>query len=322
MTTQATIVDQQQAYPPSQVMIDHPANDRPANDLAGHIPPTDDVVDYVTACEEVRRRHRQDLEDQIEWATTRLVDQLNRQRRRLHVGTLRQAARREVLSQRRRMADQELRGMQPPPQLLEDAERHDDAELHRRREHALAVLLDEETDSYVALVPQVLADRESVCRQQALLVDEQEQLNRQLDQLRGVRGLIGVRRVRQLHAELAELDRQLTHVQGEIRHQQALLDVIQAADTKRSAWPTRQQATLQRGAAAVVVLTRRLLALANPPGCTRPASEVDLDHPMGHDPLDMAAANGTAAPAAEDVGGVLAATAQAAVSPAPPPRQG
>jgi hypothetical protein len=316
MTSQATIVDQQQAYPPTTVVIDPPTND-----LASHIPPTDDVVDYVMACEEVRRRHRQDLEDQIERATTRLVDQLNRQRRRLHVGTLRQTARREVRYQQRRIADQELRGMQPPRQLLEDAEHHDDAELYRRREQALAVLLDEEADSYADLVPQVLADRESVCRQQALLVDEQTQLNRHFNQLRGVRGLIGLRRVRQLHAELVELDRQLTQVQGEIRHLQALLDVIQAADTKRSAWLTKQQATLQRGAAAVLVLTRRLLALTNPSGHTRPVAEVDLDHPMGHDPLDVPAANGTASPADEDARVVLAAAAQAAASPAPPPRQ-
>lgn len=316
MTSQATIVDQQQAYPPTTVVID-----RPTNDPVGHIPPTDDVVDYVTACEEVRRRHRQDLEDQIERATTRLVDQLNRQRRRLHVGTLRQAARREVLYQQRRIADQELGGMQLTPQLPEDAERHDDDELYGRRERALAVLLYEEADSYADLVPQVLADRESVCRQQAMLVDEQEQLNRQLDQLRGVRGLIGLRRVRQLHTDLAELDRQLAQVQGEIRHQQALLDVIQAADTKRSAWLTKQQATLQRGAAAVTVLTRRLLALSKPSGRTRPVAEVDLDHPMGHNPLDVPAANGTAAPADEDARVVLAAAAQTAASPAPPPRQ-
>jgi hypothetical protein len=307
MTTQATIVDQQQAYPPTPVVIDRP---------------TQDTLDFIAACEEIRRRHRQDLEDQIERTTTRLVAQLNRQRRRLHAGTLRQLACREVLLTRRRLADQELGGMQPTGQLLEEAGRHDDAQLYRRREQALAVLLDEQADSYADMVPQALADREAACRQQALLVDEQTQLNRQLRRLRWVRGLIGVRRVRQLHAELAELDRQLTQVQGELAHQQALLDVIQAADTKRSAWLTQHQATLQRGAAAVLVLTHRLLALANPPGCTRPVAEVDLDHPMGHDPLDVSPADGTAAPANEDAHVASAAAAPvAAPSPTPPPRQ-
>jgi hypothetical protein len=308
MTTQAPIVDQQQAYPPTPVVIDRP---------------TQDTLDFITACEEIRRRHRQDLEDQIERAITRLVHQLNCRRRRLHVGTLRQAAYREVVYERRRLADQELRGMQPAGQLLEAAEQHDDAELYRRREQALVVLFGEEADSYADLVPQVLADRESVCRQQALLVDEQTQLTRQLNQLRGARGLLGLRRVRQLHAELAELDRQLTQVQGEIRHQQALLDVIQAADHKRTAWLTRHQGTLQPGAAAVIVLTRRLLALANPPGCPRPVGEVHLDHPMGRDPLDVPAANGAAASAVEDTRGVLAGAARAATPTAvPPPSQG
>ncbi len=319
MTTQATIVDQQQAYPATPA-----GSDRPSGDLVDHIRPTDDVVDYITACEEVRRRHRRDLEDQIERATTRLAHQLNRRGRRLDAGTLRQVARREVFYQQRRMADQELAGMRPATQLLQDAERHDDAELYRRREQALALLFSEQADSYVALVPQVLADRESVCRQQALLVDEQTQLNRQLKQLGGVRGLIGVRRVRQLHAELAELDRQLTQIQAEIRHQQALLDVIQAADTTRSAWLAEHQEELLVGAAAVIVLTRRLLALANPPGCTRPVAEVDLDHPMGHDPLTPPATNGGTAPpsAGEDPRVASAAAARTATpSPAPAPRQ-
>ncbi len=318
MSTQATIVDQQQAYPATPA-----GSDRPSGDLVDHIRPTDDVVDYITACEEVRRRHRRDLEDQIERATTRLAHQLNRRGRRLDVGTLRQVARREVFYQQRRLADQELAGMRPATQLLQDAERHDDAELYRRREQAVALLFSEQADSYVALVPQVLADRESVCRQQALLVDEQTQLNRQLKQLRGVRGLLGVRRVRQLHAELAELDRQLTQVQAEIRHQQALLDVIQAADTKRSAWLAEHQEELLVGTAAVTVLTRRLLALANPPGCTRPVAEVDLDHPMGHDPLTPSpATNGGASPAEEDARVALSAAARVAAGPALPPGQG
>jgi len=41
----------------------------------------------------------------------------------------------------------------------------------------------------------------------------------------------------------------------------------------------------------VIVLTRRLLALANPPGCTTPVASVDLDHPMGHDPLALPSTN-------------------------------
>ena len=309
MTTQATIVDQQQAYPPSAVVIDRP---------------TDDTLDFIAACEEIRRRHRDDLEDQIERATTRLVHRLNRQRRHLHAGRLRQAACQEVVYARRRLADQELAGMQPASQLVQDAERHDDAELYGRREHALAVLLDDTADSYVYMAPQVLAHRESVCRQQASLVDDQEQRNRQLGQLRGVRGVLCARRVRQLNSELAALDRQLVEVQVEIAHQEALLDVIQAADAKRSAWLTQHQAILHQGAAAVIVLTRRLLALANPPGCTRPVRAVDLDHPMGHDPLALPATNGgTASPSAgEDPRVASAAAARTATpSPAPAPRQ-
>jgi hypothetical protein len=269
MTTHATIVDQQQAYPPTPVVIDRA---------------TQDTFDFVTASAEVHRRYRQDVQDQVERAITRLVARLNRQRRRVGAAALQQAAYRQVLVEHRRMADQELRGMQPAGQLVGDAGRQEDAELYRRREQALAVLLDEQADSYVYLVPQVLADREAACRQQAVLVDEQDQLNRQLRRLRWVRGLLGLRRVRQLHAELVELDRQLTQVQGEIAHQQALLDVVQAADTNRDAWLARHQHTLQQGAAAVLVLTRRL-ALANPPGSARPVGEVDLDHPMGHNPL-------------------------------------
>jgi hypothetical protein len=310
MTTHATVVDQQQAYPPTPVVIDRP---------------TQDTLDFVAASAEVHRRYRDDIEDQVQRATTRLVAQLNRQHRQLGAATLRQAAYRQVLLEHRHRADQELRGMQPAGQLLEDVKQRDDAELYRRREQALAVLLDEQADSYVYLVPQVLADRESACRQQASLVDDQTQLNRQLNQLRRVRGLIGLRRVRQLNSELAEFDRQLAHVQGEIAHQQALLDVIQAADDKRSAWLTQHQHTLHQGAAAVIVLTRRLLALANPPGCPRPVGEVDLDHPMGHDPLAPPASNGSTAPAsAGEVArvAVAAAARMAVASPVPRPGQG
>jgi hypothetical protein len=282
MTTQAPIADQQQAYPPTPVVIDRA---------------TQDTLQFITASAEVHRRYRQDAQDQVERATTGLVAQLNCQRRRVGAAALRQAAYRQVLLAHRRRADQELCGMHPSTQLLEDAARQDDAELYQRREQALAVLLDEQADSYASMVPQVLADREAVCRQQALLVDEQEQANWLLRQLRGVRGVLRARRVRQLHAELAELDRQLTQVQGEIAHQQALLDVIQAADVNRDTWLARHQHTLDRGAAAVIVLKRRLLALATPPGSAQSVGEVDLDHPIGHDPATPPpAGNGDTAP--------------------------
>jgi hypothetical protein len=270
MTTQAPIVDQQQAYPPIPAVIDRS---------------TQDTLDFVTASAEIHRRYRDDLEDQVQRAIIRLTDQLNRQRRRLASGTLRRAAYRQVLLEHRPRADEQLRGMQPAKQLVEDAERQDDAELYRRREQALAVLLDEAADSYAYMAPRVLAERESACRQQALLVDEQAQATQQLQQLRGVRGLVCARRVRQLHADLAELDRQLLEVQGQIRHQQALLDVIQAADANRSAWLAKHREELLVGAAAVLVLTRRLAAKADPPGSAQPGGEVDLDHPNGHDPL-------------------------------------
>jgi len=304
MTTQAPVVDQQQAYPPTPVVIDRA---------------TQDTFAFTTASAEVHRRYRDDIEDQVQRATIRLAHQLNRQRRRLGAAALRQAAYRQVLLAHRRRADQELRGMHPTEQFLHEAERQEDAELYRCREQALAVLLDEQAGSYAYLVPQVLADREAACRQQALLVDEQEQLSRQLNQLGWVRGLLGLRRVRQLQGELAELDRQLLQVQGEIAHQEALLDVIQAADTNRDAWLARHQHTLDGGAAAVIVLTRRLLALANPPGRTRPVGEVDLDHPMGHDPLapPPAGNGGTASVPAGEHARVASRTARlVAASPA------
>ncbi len=306
MTSQAPIVDQQQAYPPTPVVIDRP---------------TQDTFEFTTASAEVHRRYCDDIEDQVQRATIRLAHQLNRQRRRLGAAALRQAAYRQVLLKYRRMADEELRGMQPTDQLLQDAGRQEDAELYRCREQALAVLLDEQADSYVYLVPQVLADREAACRQQARLVDEQEQLNRQVKQLGWVRGLLGLRRVRQLQGELAELDRQLLEVQGEIAHQEALLDVIQAADTNRDAWLARHQHTLDRGAAAVIVLTRRLLALATPPGSAQSVGEVDLDHPIGHDPLTPPPASngGTASiPAGEHTSVALSTARLVAASPAQP----
>jgi hypothetical protein len=276
MTTQAPIVDQQQAYPSSPVVLDRP---------------TQDTLDYVTASAEIHGRYRDDLQDQVQRATIRLLGQLKQQRRRLDTGTVRRAAYRQVLLAQRRRADQELCGMQPAEQLLRDAEGQDDGELYRRREQALAVLLHEKADSYAYMAPQILADRESACRQQALLVDEQEQANRQLAQLRGVRGLVSARRVCQLRADLVELDRQLGEVQGQIAHHEALLDVIQAADANRGAWLARHREELLVGAAAVLVLTRRVLAVAKPPGGSGWVGEVDLDHPNGHDPLAISGAD-------------------------------
>ncbi len=271
MNAQAsTIVDQQQAYPPGRVVLDRP---------------TDDLFDFVAACEELRRRALDAHQAQVDHAGMTLARQLAAQGRQVPKAVLGEAARWQVADKRRRMADQELRGMHPSSQLLHDADAHDDTELYRRREHALGLLLSGEAGSSVHLAPEVLADREYARRQQAVLVDDQDQLNQQLGQLGGVRGLISGRRVRQLNAELAELDRQLAAVQSQIRHQQALLDAINAADDNRQAWLAEHQATLQQGAAAVIVLTRRFLALANPPGCPRPVLEVDLDHPMGRDPL-------------------------------------
>ncbi len=138
----------------------------------------------------------------------------------------------------------------------------------------------------------MLADREQACRQQAVLVDEQTQATGQLARLRGLRGLLAHRRVRQLNRELGELDRQLGQVQDQLAGQQALLDAIDTREADRAAWLAPHRPVLEVGAAAVVVLHRRRLALANPPGCPRPLSTVDLDHPMGHDPLDPSAPGG------------------------------
>jgi hypothetical protein len=307
-TTQAPIVDPQQAYPPTAVVIDRP---------------TDDLADFIAACERMRSCHRDDLDAQLQRATTRLAAQHDRHGQ-LSSAALHEAARWQVVFEQRRLADQELRGMQPTAQLVQDAGAHDDAELYRRREQALRVLLSDEAVSYVRLVPQVLADRERACRQQALLVDDQTQLTSQLTRLRGARGWLIPGRVRRLNAELAELDRRLTQVQAEIARQQALLDAIHAADRNRQAWLDEHQDELLQGAAAVLVLTRRLLALANPPGCTRPVLEVDLDHPMGRDPLAPPATNGgPLAPNGADARVTPAAAARAAApGPAQPPGQG
>jgi hypothetical protein len=294
----STIVDQQQAYPPSPVVIDRP---------------TDDLFEFVAACEELRRRVVDAHQAQVDHACVTLARQLAAEGRQVSAAALREAAHWQVVSQRRRSADEELRGIHPPRQLLHDAEQHDDTQLYRRREQALALLLSDQADSHVHLAPEVLADRESACRQQALLVDDQTQLTNELARLRGVRGLLSHRRVRQRNADLNELDRQLLEVQGEIGHQQALLDAIHAADTNRQAWLAQHQATLHQGAAAVLVLTRRLLALANPPGCPQPVLEVDLDHPMGHDPLTPPAPAPVPAPAAR---------VQVAAAPVMPPGHG
>ena len=294
----STIVDPQQAYPPSPVVIDRP---------------TDDLFEFVAACQELRRRTLDTHQAQVDHARVTLGRQVAAEGRQVSAAALREAARWQVHSQRRRSADQELAGMHPPGQLLHDAEQHDDTELYRRREQALRLLLSDQAASSVRLVPEVLADRERACRQQALLVDDQTQLTTELARLRGVRGLLSHRRVRQLHADLAELDRLLLEVQAEIGRQQALLDAIHAADANRHAWLADHQTILHEGAAAVAVLTRRLLALANPPGCPQPVLEVDLDHPMGHDPLTPPAPLPVPAPAAR---------VQVAAAPATPPGHG
>jgi hypothetical protein len=302
MTTQTSIIiDPQQAYPPSPVVIDRP---------------TDDLFEFVAACQELRHRVVDADEAQVDHACVTLGRQLAAEGRQVSAAALREAAHWQVVSELRRSADEELRGMHPSGQLLEDAEQHDDTELYRRREQAIALLLSDDADSHVRLAPEVLADRERACRQQALLVDDQAQLNRQFARLRGVRGLLSHRRVRQRNADLAELDRQLLEVQGEIGHQQALLDAIHAADANRQAWLADHHDVLLVGAAAVAVLTRRLLALANPPDCPQPVGEVDLDHPMGHDPLTPPSTNG-AVPAPAP-----AARVQVAAAPAMTPGHG
>jgi len=304
MTTQATIVDPQQAYPPTQVVIDRP---------------TDDLFAFVAACQELRRRSQEEHNAQLTQATRQLTDQLTATGRRVSAAALRQAAGWRVADQRRHQADQQLAGMHPPSRLLGEADQHHDTVLYRRREQALALLLCDQAGSSADLAPQVLADRERACRQQAVLVDDQQQLNRQLVRLRGLLGLLAQRRVRQLNTELRALDRQLDQVQGEIVHQQALLDAIQAADTNRQTWLAEQQDALAVGAAAVVVLTRRLLALANPPGCPTPVGEVNLDHPMGRDPLTPPATNSQALPApiANHGSGTSTAAAPLAAAAAP-----
>ncbi len=304
------IVDQQPSYPPDPVVFDRQ---------------TDDLAAFLDACALLRRRVHDDQDAQLDQAATALAAELARQGRRLARGPLAAAARRQVAFQRRRAADAELAGLRPSGRLLQQADAHDDAELYRRRETALGLLLSEDATSTAWLVPQVLADREHACRQQALLVDEQAQATRQLGRLRGLRGLLGQRRVRQLNAELGELDRQLHQVQAELARQQALLDAVQAAEDNRAAWLSQHQPALLAGAAAVVVVGRRLLRLANPPGCDRPVSDVDLDHPMGHDPLADATPAGTAAVVPlsptpiQDPRAVVAAAAGQPASPTGPP---
>jgi hypothetical protein len=308
MTAQAsTIADPQQAYPPTQVVIDRP---------------TDDLVDFVAACQQLRRRSQDERDAQLAQATRQLTDQLATGRQVSRAALLAAAAW-QLFYQRRHQADRELASLHPPRRLLQEADQHHDTVLYRRREQALTLLLCDEASSYVRLLPEVLADRERACRQQAVLVDDQTQLNRQLGRLRGLLGLLAQRRVRQLNTELQELDRQLDAVQGEIGHQQALLDAIHAADSNRQTWLAEHQDTLAVGAAAVVVLTRRLLALANPPGCPTPVHEVDLDHPMGRDPLTPPATNGPPlAPVPDDSSGTSTAAAPLAAGAAGPPGQG
>jgi hypothetical protein len=303
MPTRVNIADPPRSYPPAPVIIDRP---------------TDDLATFIGACQELRRRHHDDLEAQVKQATAELADRHTRNGRRGGMAALVEAARWQVYSQRRRLADAELRAMHPTGRLLQAADAHEDAELYRRREQALTLLLGEDGVSYDHLAPQVLADRERACRQQRALVDEQAQPTRQLTWLRGLLGLLGQRQARQLNQDLRELDRQLTQVQAEIAWQQALLDAIQTRDVDRGAWLTRHQTLLLEGAAAVIVLTRRLLALANPPGCTSPVITVDLDHPMGHDPFDHVTGNH------DGDGSRVASTSvtRVAAGPADPSRRG
>ncbi len=268
------IADHEPSYPPTAPLTEVVC-DRP----------TDDLADFLDACADLRQRVAADDQAQLDRACTTLAGQLADQGRQVARGPLVEAARWQVAFQRRRAADAELAALRPPDGLLPEAGRHGDAELYRRRERALGLLLDDEAQSYAGYVAAVLADREQACRAQALLVDEQAQATSQLRRLRGLRGLFAQRRARQLNRDLAEVDRQLGQVQATLRRQQALLDAIDTRDVDRSAWLARHRDTLLEGAAAVVALRRRLLGLANPPGCVRPVREVDLDHPMGHDPL-------------------------------------
>jgi hypothetical protein len=309
MTAQAaTIADPQQAYPPTQVVIDRP---------------TDDLFDFVAACQQLRRRSQDERDAQLAKARRQLTDQRTAGRQVSRAALLAAAAW-QLFYQRRHSADRELAGLHPPRRLLQEADQHHDTVLYRRREQALTLLLSDEAGSYVPLLPEVLADRERACRHQAVLVDDQAQLTRRLGRLRGLLGLLAQRRVRQLNTDLTELDRQLDQVQGEIGRQQALLDAIHAADTNRQAWLAEHQDTLAVGAAAVLVLTRRLLALANPPGCPTPVREVDLDQPMGRDPLTPPATHGNAllARVPDDGSGTSTAAAPLAAGAAGPPGQG
>src|SRR6266511_3063020 len=97
MNAQAsTIVDPQQAYPPSPVVIDRP---------------TDDLYEFVAACEELRRRTLDAHQAQLDHACMTLGRQLSAEGRQVSVAALREAAHWQVVSQLRRSADQELRGM-------------------------------------------------------------------------------------------------------------------------------------------------------------------------------------------------------------------
>jgi hypothetical protein len=304
MSTQAPIADHARSYSLSPVVIDRA---------------TDELFNFVAACQELRRRYQDDLEAQVKQATAELAERHTRQGRPGGMAALVEAARWQVYFQRRRLADAELRAMHPGGRLLEQADKYEDAELYRRREQALTLLLGEDGIAYDHLAPQVLADRERACRQQTLLVDEQAQPTRQLTWLRGLLGLLGQRHARQLSRDLAELDRQLHKVQAEIAWQQALLDAIQTIDVNRAEYLAHHRPVLLEGAAAVVVLTRRRLALANPPGTTGTVTSVDLDHPRGHDPLAHSSSNHNGK---RDGAGAASTSAApvAAAGPADPPR--
>jgi len=263
-----TIADRTQSYSSTPVVIDRP---------------TDDLFSFIAACGELRCRYQDDFDAQVKQAVAELAERHIRHGRRGGMAALMRAARRQVEFQRRRQADAELAAMAPSGRRLERAHAFDDAELYRRRELALSLLLGQDGRDYGHLAPQVIADREEACRQQTALIQEQQQPARQLWTLRGLLGAVGQWYARQLGRDLIELDRQLQRVRAEIVWQEALLDAIQTIESNRAQFLAEHQPILLDGAAAVIVLTQRLLA--GQPGGDRPLVSVDLDHPHGYDPL-------------------------------------
>ena len=82
MSTQArTIADPPRSYSPSPVVIDRPS---------------DDLATFIGACQELRRRHQEDLEAQVKQATAELADRHTRNGRRGGMAALVEAARWQV----------------------------------------------------------------------------------------------------------------------------------------------------------------------------------------------------------------------------------